>query len=146
MKQEDCKPETRRTIRFTVINRKGNVGAVGNYRPICTLPALYKLFSTIMCNRLYNRLDQAQSEDRGGFGRSYQTLDHLATYRLLEQKCREWGIKMWVTTVDFMKAFHSTQKGTVSTDKERDMFEIKRGTKQEDPLSSYSSTRYSKWH
>ena len=80
---------------------------VGNYRPICTLPALYKLFSTIIYNRPYSRLDQAQSEDQGGFGRSYQTLDHLATYRLLEQKCREWCIKMWVATVDFMKAFDS---------------------------------------
>ena len=71
---------------------------------------------------------------------------------------------MSVATVDFMKAFDSIsqhclwkvleicgieshhinllrrlfaeQKGTVSTDKESDMFEMKRGTKQEDPLSS----------
>ena len=74
---------------------------VGNYRPICTLPTLYKLFSTTY-NRLFTRLDQAQA-----FGRSYQKLDHLTTYRLLEQKCREWGIKMWVARVDFMKAFDS---------------------------------------
>ena len=71
---------------------------------------------------------------------------------------------MWVATVDFMKAFDSIkhqslwkafkqcgiesqdisflrrlfaeQKGTVSTDKENDMFEIKRGTKKGDLLSS----------
>ena len=49
-----------------VIYKKGNVEEVGNYRPNCTLPALYKLFSTIMYNRRYNRLDQAQSEDQGG--------------------------------------------------------------------------------
>ena len=24
-----------------------------------------------------------------------------------EQKCREWGVKMWISTVDFMKAFDS---------------------------------------
>ena len=30
---------------------------------------------------------------REGFRRYYQTLDHLATYRLLEQNCREWSIK-----------------------------------------------------
>ena len=87
--------------------QKGNVEEVGNYRPICTLPALYKLFSRIIYNRLYSRLDQAQSEDQGGFRRSYQTLDHLATYRLLEQKCQEWCIKIWVATVDFIKAFDS---------------------------------------
>ena len=98
------------------------------------------------------------------FRRSYQTLDHLVTYRLLEKKCREWCLKMWVAKVDFMKTFdpthhqslwtsleqcgsesqcicllkrlHAEQKGSVSTDKESDLFEIKRGTKQGDPLSS----------
>ena len=81
---------------------------------------------------------------------------------------------MWVATVDFMKAFDSIshqslwkelekcgvesqyisllrrhfaeQKGSVSTDRESDTFEIKRRTKQGDPLSSYSSTWCSKWH
>ena len=80
---------------------------VGDYRPICTLPALYELFSTNIYNRLHNRLDQAQSEDQGGFRRSYQTLDHLATCRLLEQKCRAWGMKMLVATVDVMNALDS---------------------------------------
>ena len=35
-----------------------------------------------------------------------------------------------------MKRLHAAQKGTVSTDKDCDMFEVKRGTKQEDLLSS----------
>ena len=65
--------------------QRRNVEDVGNYRPICTLPAL---------------LDRAQPEDQGGFRLSYQTLDHLATHGLHEQKCREWGVKMWVATVD----------------------------------------------
>ena len=106
LKQDDCTPETWRIIRIRVIHKQGNV-EVGNYRSICTLPALYKLFSTIIDNRPYSRLDQAQSEDQGEFRRSYQTLDHLATYKLLEQKCQEWSIIMWVATVDFMKALDS---------------------------------------
>ena len=80
--------------------------------------------------------------------------------------CRERGIKLWVAIVDFMKAFDSIshqslrgnrltkcgleshhykclvrrlyaeEKGSVSTDKESDMFEIKRRAKQGDRLSS----------
>ena len=69
--------------------KKGHVEDVGNYSAICTLPAQYKLFSTLILNRLYDTLDRAQPEDQGGFRRSYQTLDHLATYRLLEQECQE---------------------------------------------------------
>ena len=85
-------------------------------------------------------------------------------YRMLEQRCREWCIPMFISTIDFTKAFdrikhqslwnalkhigidqtyvdvvkklHTDQKATVLTDKEYDEFEIKRGTKQGDPLSS----------
>ena len=82
LKQDDCTPETWRIICIKMSYKKGNVEEVGNYRPICILPALHKLFSTITNNR-------------------------FATYRLLEQECQEWSIKMWVATVDFMKAFDS---------------------------------------
>ena len=79
-------------------------------------------------------------------------------YRILEQRCREWGVPMYISTIDFTKAFdrikhsaiwsslrfygvkpayvrllqrlYSHQEGTVLTDKERDAFPIKRKTKQ----------------
>ena len=151
-------------MKIKASHNKGNVEHVGNYRPICSLPALYKLFSTILYRRLCPRLDQEQAEDQAGFRSSYQTTDHLATYRLIEQKCHEWGIKMWTATVDFTKAFDSIthkpiwkalkscgvnheyislvkkfykdQKASVQTDVESNMFEIKKGTEQGDPLSS----------
>ena len=99
-----------------------------------------------------------------GFRSSYQTTDHLATYRVVEQKCQEWGIKIWTATIVFTKAFDSItrkpiwkalkscgierdyisllkklyrdQRAYVLTDEEGNMFEIKKGTKQGDPLSS----------
>ena len=109
-------------------------------------------------------LDQKQVEDQAGFRKSYQTTDHFATYRLIEQKCHEWRIKMWTATVDFTKAFDSIihksiwdalkscnidhdyisflkkifrdQKASVQTDEESNIFDIREGTKQGDPLSS----------
>ena len=70
---------------------KGDVENVGNYRPICSLAALYKLFTTVLYSRLYPRLDQEQAEDQAGFRSSCQTTDHLATYSMIEQECHEWG-------------------------------------------------------
>ena len=83
---------------------------------------------------------------------------------MIEQKCHEWRIKMWTATIDFTKAFDSIThksiwnalkscgiehgyisllkklcrdlKASVLTDEESNMFEIKKGTKQGDPLSS----------
>ena len=93
---------------------------------------------------------------------SCKSSEHLVTYRLLEQRCREWGINMWIATVDFamafdtihheaiwraseiridtpyislLKNFFADQRATVLTDKESDMFEIwRRGTKQGEPI------------
>ena len=67
MKQDDCTPETWRRTSIKVIYNKGDVEEVGNYCPTCTLPALYKLFSTFPNNRPYPRLVCVQLEDQGGF-------------------------------------------------------------------------------
>ena len=107
-------PEEWKKVKIKVIYKKGDVEDVSNYRLICSLPSMYKLFSTIMYGKLYPMLDQYQAEDQAGFRKTYQTTDHLATYRMLEQKCQEWGIKMWTATVDFMKAFDSISHNLIS--------------------------------
>ena len=75
LKQRECTPEAWRRQIIKVIYKKGDVEEAGNYRPTCTLPALYKLFSTLMYNRLYPRLDRGQPDDQGGFRRTFRTLD-----------------------------------------------------------------------
>ena len=45
VKQNEFTPE---------IHKKGDVENVSNYRPICSLPALYKLFSTILYRRFFH--------------------------------------------------------------------------------------------
>ena len=85
-------------------------------------------------------------------------------YKMMEQRCRGWGVPLYISTIDFMKAFdrikHSAlwtslehygigtpyidllkrlcshQEGTVLTDKESALFPIKRGTMQGAPVSS----------
>ena len=88
--QNEFTPEAWEKVSIKVIHKKGDVEDVGNYRPICSLPALYKLFTTILYSRLYPRLDQIQAEDQAGFRSSNQTKDDLATYRMIDQKCHEW--------------------------------------------------------
>ena len=107
-------------------------------------------------SKLYPRLDQKQAEDQAGFRSSYQTTDHFATYRLIEQKCHEWGInnrlhksiRLHYTQINLesprtcgiehdynslLKKIYRDQKASVQTDEESNMFEIKKGS---DPLSS----------
>ena len=51
VKQNEFTPEAWRKVRIKVIHKKGDVEDVGNHRPICSLPALYKLFTTILYSR-----------------------------------------------------------------------------------------------
>ena len=85
-------------------------------------------------------------------------------HKMMEQSCREWYVPLYISTVDFMKAFdrikhsslwislehcgietpyidllkrlYSHQEGTVLTDKASAVFPIRRGTKRGDPVSS----------
>ena len=158
IKRNTFTPDEWMEVKIKVIHKKGDVENVSIYRPICSLPAMYKLFSTILYGRLYPMLDQKQAEDQAGFRKTYQATDHFATYRLIEQKCHEWEIKMWTATVDFTKAFDSIshksiwealtscnvdheyvsllrkiyrdQKASVQTDEESEIFDIQKGSKQ----------------
>ena len=164
IKRNNFTPEEWKKVKIKVIYKKGDVEEVSNYRPICSLPAMYKLFSTILYGRFFPMPDQYQAEDQAGFSKTYQTTDHLATYRMMEQKCQEWGIKMWTATGDFSKAvdsithksiwdalkscnieheyisllrkFYKDQKASVQTDEESESFDIRKGSKQGDPMSS----------
>ena len=144
--------------------QKGVASRPENYRTICTLSTVHKVFSTLLYTRLCSDLDRHQPPDQGGLRRSFQTIHHLMTHRMLGQKRREWQISLWVPTVNFVKAFdtihhdamwkflskfgisephiclvkklYSNQRATVVTDKESDEFPIARRSKQGDQLSS----------
>ena len=74
-------------MRITEVFKKSDVERADNYRPLCYAAYIVlKCFQTLLCNRLYNKLDRRQPPDQGGFRRSLQTLDHEATYSLSEQK------------------------------------------------------------
>ena len=56
IKRNNFTPEEWKKVKIKVIHQKGDVENVSNYRPICSLLALYKLFSTILYGRLYQCL------------------------------------------------------------------------------------------
>ena len=147
-----------------VLHKSGDVRLPQNYRPIATIPLLYKLFSRMVYNRLEPVLDAQQNKDQSGFRRNRTTVDHLFTTALIQETAEEWKYPLWVAAVDFKKAFDSVthralwqalkdqgvsqgyinlldklyhkQTGMVKTEKMSKLFNIERGVKQGDPLSS----------
>ena len=62
-RQDDFTPNSWRRIRIQVIHKKGDREDPGNYRPICGLPILYKLFATVLCARLAPRQASGRTTD-----------------------------------------------------------------------------------
>ena len=131
---------------------------------IASIPLLYKMFAKLLHNRLEPILDLQQCPDQAGFRRKYCTEDHLLTLTIIQEKAEEWQQYVWIAALDFKKAFdtvshdslwkalqdqevpdgyvallkslYSDQVGNVKTDRLSKDFQIERGTKQGDPLSS----------
>ena len=149
---------------ISVIYKSGDATLPQNYRPICIIPLLYKLFSTLLYKRIYPILDAEQCKDQAGFRSRYSTVDHMFVFTMLQEKSEEFSLNSWVAAIDFKKAFDTIRQGylwdalkeqnlpgeyinvlknlyadqtaQVKTDILSRTFHIYRGTKQGDPLSS----------
>ena len=64
IKRNNFTPDEWKKVKIKVIYKKGDVENVSNYGPICSFPALYNLFSTILYGRLYPMLDQIKRKIR----------------------------------------------------------------------------------
>ena len=107
LKPDAPTPSTWQHTTIKVLHKSGDKQLPSNYRPIATIPLLYKLFSRLLYNRLEPTLDKNQSCDQAGFRRGRCTTDHLFTTVMLQEISDEWQLPVFFATVDFKKAFDS---------------------------------------
>ena len=111
IKRNEFTPEAWKKVKIKVIHRKGDVENVGNYRPICSLPALYNLFSTKLYGRFFHDSTQNKRKIRQ---------DSEAHTRQLKA-LKSCGIEHDYTSL--LKKIYRDQEASVLTDEESDMFE-----------------------
>ena len=85
---------------LVIFVKKWNRKDIKNYRPICLLSNMYKLFTKIISTRLEKKLDENQQREQAGFRSKYPTTDHTHAINQLKKKCREYNIPRCVTFVD----------------------------------------------
>ena len=157
-------PESWRTSRLTILFKKGCCKSLGNYRPIAVVPVLYKLFATVLLKRIQVKLDTLQPEEQTGFRATYSCSDVVHALRQVAEKSADWGLNVWIASLDLEKAFdklyhanvdlalrdagvdpfiirwlmelYSDQSSFVQLGSTRSrLFKICRGVRQGDPLS-----------
>ncbi|KAK6760622.1 hypothetical protein RB195_021908 [Necator americanus] len=99
--QKERIPDQWKTSRTVLIHKK--VTDLRNYRPICLLSVLYKVFTKIILTRISRTLDEAQPQEQAGFRQGFSCLDHIQTVSRVIEVCREyrlpqrWSIKVWTS-------------------------------------------------
>jgi len=146
------------------LHKKGDKHKINNYRPIGLTPTTQKIFAKIIANRLKNILDCQQPQEQAGFQTGYSTIDHLHSVSQLIEKSQEYQRELYVAFIDYNKTFDSIGheymfealknqgvpksyrelietiytglKARVITERKGEFFEINKGVKQGDPMSS----------
>ncbi|KAE9414782.1 hypothetical protein Angca_006119, partial [Angiostrongylus cantonensis] len=77
--QKEKIPNQWRTSRTVILPKQGDRKNLRNYRPICLLSVLYKIFTKIILSRITRTLDDAQPVEQAGFRKGYCCMDHIQT-------------------------------------------------------------------
>ena len=102
-------PATWKNAKMVIIFKKGNQNDIKNYRPICLLSNIHKLFTKILTARLEKILDDNQPREQARFRGGYSTTDHIHVINKLKEKCREFNIPLCIPFIDYEKALNSVQ-------------------------------------
>lgn len=106
-------PEQWCTSDIILLYKKGNPMDIGNYRPISLLASIYKLFSSILLNRIAKTIDESQPKEQAGFRAGFSTTDHIQTLDQIMEKYKEFNRILYVAFIDYSKAFDSISHSAI---------------------------------
>ncbi|KAK6743191.1 hypothetical protein RB195_010447 [Necator americanus] len=106
-------PKQWKTSKTVLLYEKGDPHDIGNYRPICLLSVIYKLFTRAILNRIEKVLDEGQPCEQAGFRKGFSTIDHIHTVSKLIEVSREYKMPLCLTFIDLKKAFDSVETEAV---------------------------------
>ena len=96
-----------------LIHKKGPRDVLGNFRPICLLSLVLKVFSRIVLNRMQRTLTLNTRREQAGFRAGYSTTDHIHVINQLTERCREYRLPLTLLFIDFKKAFDTVEHQAV---------------------------------
>ena len=93
------------------IFKKGNPKMLSNYRPICLLPALYKVFSKILTKRLSNFVENNNllHGEQSGFRPGHETFSNIHSLLRIIEHAKSKNRELHFLYIDITKAYDSVE-------------------------------------
>ncbi|KAK6752697.1 hypothetical protein RB195_003859 [Necator americanus] len=111
--QKERIPDQWKTSRTVLIHKKCDREDLRDYRSICLLSVLHKVFTKITLTRISKTLDEAQPQEQAGFRQGFSCLDQIQTVSRVIEVCREYRLPFVLTFVDYEKAFDNVETNAI---------------------------------
>ena len=98
--------------RLVAIFKKGITTCCNNYRGIAIMDSIAKLYDWILCKRLEKWFKP--DREQAGSQRGRRCIEHIATLRLLVDYALHKRYKLFVTFVDFSKAYDTVPRNALT--------------------------------
>ena len=92
------------------IPKKGDLSECGNWRGISLTSVPSKVFGRVIIDRIRNGVDTKLRDEQAGFRRGRGTVEQIFILRNIIEQVVEWQSTLYVTFVDFEKAFDSVHR------------------------------------
>ncbi|GFR61141.1 endonuclease-reverse transcriptase [Elysia marginata] len=107
---ETCQwPTDWKSQKFVMLHRGGNINDCSNYRIIALISHSSKVLLIIILNRLKSKIEQELSDCQAGYRINRGTIDMLFVLQILTEKVRNSDQEMYITFIDYSKAFDSVK-------------------------------------
>ena len=107
---ETCQwPTDWKSQEFVMLHKGGNIKDCSNYRTIALISHSSKVLLIIILNRLKSKIEQELSDCQAGYRINRGTIDMLFVLQILTEKVRNSDQEMYITFIDYSKAFDSVK-------------------------------------
>ena len=91
--------------RIATIYKKGDTDKAGNYRPISLLSSFYKIYMTLIRERIQAGIEQHVSRTQYGFRPAKSTSHAIFLIKRIQEYAESTGKPLYMTLLDWEKAF-----------------------------------------
>ena len=100
-------PQEFKDAEIVLIHKKGSQKECKNYRPISLLSHIYKVFITIICERVKSGIIECFPKTQSAYQKGRGTSEQIFSLQQMMEKALEFNQELNIVMVDFEKAFDS---------------------------------------